>query len=260
MSKTAQVTDIYKFSDMYAANIDFQRQEYRVSWHGDWRNFPDLGSFPQVSGATVTFISHSPEVDDLWAKSEVLCYGADSHIRLLDQGPARGEEQFPVCKVAADERQRRFIVDEFEILRDLGSNAAPAVQVHPEPLVDGKGIFGFRMEKLLAIGPGSVVSKSEFFKCLEQIHEQGVVHNDFHPMNVMMNRQGQLVVIDFGRSGRAGNKVPMEKRSPWWRAELYSFTTVASQQPFPQQLGVRRGRRLVGSRRSRRIVVGHVRW
>src|SRR5690348_7116088 len=85
MSKTAQVTDIYKFGDMYAANIDFQRQEYRVSWYGDWRNFPDLGSFPQVPGATVTSISHSPEVDQLWAKSQVLCYGADSHIRLLDQ-------------------------------------------------------------------------------------------------------------------------------------------------------------------------------
>jgi predicted unusual protein kinase regulating ubiquinone biosynthesis (AarF/ABC1/UbiB family) len=66
-------------------------------------------------------------------------------------------------------------------------------------------------------------SKSEFLKCLGQIHEKGVVHNDFHPMNVMMNGQGQLVVIDFGCSGRVGNKIPMEKRSPWWRAELYSF-------------------------------------
>lgn len=223
MSKTAQVTDIYKFDHMYAANIDFQRQEYRVSWRGDWRNFPDLGSFPQVPGATVATISHSPEVDELWAKSQVLCYGADSHIRLLDQEPARGEEQFPVCKVAANDRQRRFIEDEFEILRDLGLNAAPTIQVHPEPLVDEKGIFGFRMERLLAIGPDTAVGKSEFFKCLEQIHEKGVVHNDFHPMNVMMNGQGQLVVIDFGRSGRVGNKIPTEKRSPWWRAELYSF-------------------------------------
>ncbi|KAK4187996.1 hypothetical protein QBC35DRAFT_216226 [Podospora australis] len=49
--------------------------------------------------------------------------GADSHIRLLDQEPASGEEQFPVCKVAAHDRQRRFIKDEFEILRDLGLNA-----------------------------------------------------------------------------------------------------------------------------------------
>ncbi|OIW23065.1 hypothetical protein CONLIGDRAFT_605830 [Coniochaeta ligniaria NRRL 30616] len=223
MSKAAQVTDIYKFGDMYAANIDFRRQEYRVSWQGDWRNFPDLGSFPQVPGATVTPISHSPEVDELWAISQVLCYGADSHIRLLDHGPASGDEQFPVCKVATNDRQRRFIGDEFEILRDLGSSAAPAVRVHPQPLLDEKGIFGFRMEKLLAISPDTPVKKSEFVECLGQIHEKGIVHNDFHPMNVMINGKGQLVVIDFGRSGHIGSKIPMEKRSPWWRSELYSF-------------------------------------
>lgn len=144
MSEAAQTTDIYKFGDMYAANMDFRRQEYRVLWKGNWRDFPDLASFPQISGATVASIPHSPQVNKLWAKSRVLCYGADSHIRLLDQGSVSGDEdeQFPVCKVAADDRQRRFIADEFEMLRHLGSSAAPVVQVHLEPLVDGKGIFG----------------------------------------------------------------------------------------------------------------------
>lgn len=134
--------------------------------------------------------SHSPEVDELRAKSEVLCYGADSHIRLLDKGPPSEEEQFPVCKVAANDCQRRCIVDEFEILRGLGSNAAPAVRVHPEPLVDGKGIFGFRMERLLAIGQDTAINNRELLRCLKQIHEEGIVHNDFHPMNVMMNGKG----------------------------------------------------------------------
>lgn len=230
MSEQAQTTDIYKFGDMYAANIDFQRREYRVSWNGNWRDFPSLTSFPQIPDATVTSIPHSPQVDALWAKSRVLCYGADSHIRLLDQqGSASGEEEeeepFPVCKIAAaaDDRQRRFIAAEFEMLRDLGSSAAPVVRVHPEPLVDGEGIFGFRMEKLLAIGPDMVIHRGELVRCLERIHEAGIVHNDFHRMNVMMNGRGQLVVIDFGRSGRVGSEIPVEKRSPWWRAELYSF-------------------------------------
>lgn len=217
------MTDIYKSGEMYAVNIDFQRQEYRVSWQGDWRNFPDLGAFPQVPGATVTPITHSPEVDELWAKSHVLCYGADSHIRLLDEGRAGGEEPFPVCKVAGNDCQRRFIMDEFEILCDLGPKGAPTVRVHPQPLVDGKGIFGFRMEKLLPIGPDITVGKSELVKCLEQLHEKGIVHNDFHPMNVMRDGEEQLVVIDFGRAGRVGSQIPMEKQSPWWRAELYSF-------------------------------------
>lgn len=225
MSEAAQTTDIYKFGDMYAANMDFRRQEYRVSWKGNWRDFPDLASFPQISGATVASIPHSPQVNKLWAKSRVLCYGADSHIRLLDQGSVSGDEdeQFPVCKVAADDHQRRFIADEFEMLRHLGSSAAPVVRVHPEPLVDGKGIFGFRMEKLLAIGPDTTIDRSDLVRCLEQIHEKGIVHNDFHRMNVMMNGRGQLVAIDFGRSGHVGSEIPIEKRSPWWRAELYSF-------------------------------------
>ncbi|KAK4108936.1 hypothetical protein N656DRAFT_365419 [Canariomyces notabilis] len=137
--------------------------------------------------------------------------------------PPAEREQFPVCKVAANDKQRQLIADEFEILRDLGSSAAPVVQVHPEPLVDGKGIFGFRMEKLLAIGLDMAIEKSGLVKCLEQIHEKGIVHNDFHPLNVMMNAQEQLVVIDFACSGRVGSTIPPEKRAPWWSAEVYSF-------------------------------------
>lgn len=112
MSKTARVTDIYKFGDMYAANIHFRWQEYRVAWHGDWRNFPDIGSFPQVPGTTVTSISHSPEVDELWATSQLLCYGADHHITLLHQAATSGEKKFPFCKVAGNDRQGRLIRDE----------------------------------------------------------------------------------------------------------------------------------------------------
>ncbi|KAM7183889.1 hypothetical protein V8F33_013298, partial [Rhypophila sp. PSN 637] len=70
----AQVTDIYKFDDMYAVNIDFRRQEYCISY------------------VTVTFILYSPKVDELWAKLEVLYYSTDSYIRLLDKGPPSEEE------------------------------------------------------------------------------------------------------------------------------------------------------------------------
>jgi hypothetical protein len=229
-----QVSDIYKFNDTFAINIDFQRQEYRVCWRGSWRDVPDLTSFSPTPGSTVTHIPHSPEVAEVWARSHAVRYGADSHIRLLDQhhngyeGPpiARDgvdDEKFPVCKLAGDDRQRRFIVDEFEILRDLGAKGAPVVRVHPEPLVDGEGMFGFRMEKLTAIGPDAVIDKGELTKCLEQIHHKGVVHNDFHSSNVMLNSEGRLVVIDFGRSGHVGTDIPRDKRPPWSRAEVYSF-------------------------------------
>ncbi|KAK4243203.1 hypothetical protein C7999DRAFT_36478 [Corynascus novoguineensis] len=171
MSKPAQVTDIYQFGGMHAANIDFQRPEYRVSWHGDWRNFPELGSFPQVPGATVTSILHSPEVDELWAKSQVLCYGADSHIRLLDQGPASGEEQFPVCKVAANDSQRRFMQTNSKSSATLARKLHLSFRCIQSHLLTGS--FGFRMEKLLAIGPDTAISKSEFLKCLSRYTRRG---------------------------------------------------------------------------------------
>lgn len=229
MSQPAQVVDVYKHGDMWAENYDFQHQEYRVCWHGHWRDSPDLTAFPQVPNATVTLIAHSPEVDKLWAKSQVIRYGGDSHVRLLDREPSKDgedegeEDEFPVCKVAVNDHQRRFIVDEFDILRELGSTDAPVVRVHPEPLIDEEGIFGFRMEKLIPIDPGSEVDKDEIIRCLDKIHEKGIVHNDFHISNVMRNKEGQVVAIDFGRSGRVGGKIAPEKRSPLWKAELYSF-------------------------------------
>ncbi|KAK4233007.1 hypothetical protein C8A03DRAFT_19829 [Achaetomium macrosporum] len=217
-STTAQETDISKFGDTWAANIDFQHQECRVCWHGDWRKFPDLGSFPEVPGATVTHIRHSPEVDELWAKSEVLCYGANSCIRLLSD-----HHGFPVCEVATNESQRRFIADEFEILRDLGSKGVPAVRAYPEPRDNGEGILGFRMEKLLGNGLNTPLDKDEVIKCLEKIYETGIVHCAFHAGNIMVNGEGRVVAIDFGRSGCVRSMMAKEKRPPWWRADTYSF-------------------------------------
>lgn len=184
---------------------------------------PGLGSFPEVLGANVTHIPHSPEVDELWAKSRVLRYGADFHIRLLEQGSPGAEEQFPVGKLAVNDRQRQFIRDEFEILRELSSGGTPVVRVHPEPFADDKGVFGFRMEKLLSVDLSTELDRGELVRCLEQMHDKGVVHNDFNFSNVMRDGEGKLVVIDFGRSGRVGSEVPKEKRPPWWRAESNSF-------------------------------------
>lgn len=56
MPKPIEVTDVYNFDDMNAVNVDFQREQYRVCWHGNWQDFNklDLTSFPEVPRATVT--------------------------------------------------------------------------------------------------------------------------------------------------------------------------------------------------------------
>jgi len=95
------------------------------------------------------------------------------------------------------------------------------VRVHPEPLVDKDGIFGFRMEWLLPITEREC--QADILRSLEGIHKTGIVHNDLHLGNVMRTKKDKIVMIDLGRSGRVGSKMPQEKRPPWFHNEVYSF-------------------------------------
>lgn len=188
-----------------AINIDFNGDEYLVRWDG---KTPDLTSFPLVDNASVALISHTKRVKELWATSQVLAYGADSHIRTLD---SCGDE-FSVCKVAINDRQRQLLREEFSILRDLSSKDIPVVRVHQEPLVDEHGIFGFRMERLSGIDiENGAEHMSEIKKAFEEVHRNGIVHHDIHPSNIMLNKEGLVTIIDFGRAGYIGQEVPALK-------------------------------------------------
>lgn len=191
-----------------AINIDFNGDEYLLCWDGDWREIPDLTSFPLVDNASVTLISHTERVKELWATSQVLAFGADSHTRALD---SCGDE-FSVCKVAINDRQRQLLQEEFSILRDLSSKDIPVVRVHQEPLADEYGIFGFRMERLSKIDIENATKyMSETEKAIEEVHRNGVVHHDIHPSNIMLNKEGIVTIIDFGRAGYIGQEVPALK-------------------------------------------------
>ncbi|KAF2743225.1 kinase-like protein [Sporormia fimetaria CBS 119925] len=206
-----------------AMNIEFEGQEYRIRYSGDWQNIPDLSRIPQVdSHVTVTHIPHSQEIDEIWAKSTAVEWGggADSYIRILKN---KGD-QFPILKLGLDDRQRRLIQDEFSILRYLASQGCPVVRVRPEPLVDDKGIFGYMMEELCSIDVGSGhMYIRRITRALKDIHRQGVIHNDLHPGNVMVNKEGCVTLIDFGRAGYLGDKIPTDKRAQFLphRRKLY---------------------------------------
>lgn len=182
---------------------------------------PDFTNFPEIHGAsTITRIPHSAAVRELWGKSRTICYGADSHIRLLG---LRGDA-FPVCKVATNAQQREAIRDEFNLLRHLLANNAPVVSVHPDPLMDEDGIFGFRMENLIKVEMKGLKTRVDDIRnVIAKIHSIGVVHNDFHPSNLLQRSDGTLVVIDFGRSGLVGHEIPAEKRSPLWKGSTFSI-------------------------------------
>ena len=203
------ITFPYPTNKSCTVNIDFKGQEYVLLWAGDWRKLPDLTLFPHVEGASVTLIPHSSRVHELWMRSRVLTYGADSHIRTLDSCI----DDFPICKVAIDERQRRLLQEEFLMIRHLSSNGVPVVRTHQEPLIDEQGIFGFKMERLVDIDLNTAAKYiPDITKAIDEIHQSGVVHYDISPSNLMLNHEGLIRVIDFGRAGHIGEEIPSHKK------------------------------------------------
>ena len=43
-------------------------------------------------------------------------------------------------------------------------------------------------------------------KVLNKIHEQGIIHMDLKPENIMLDRSGNIYLIDFGAALFAGEK------------------------------------------------------
>jgi len=203
-----QITFPYPRNGCCAINIDFQGTEYIIEWNGNWREIPDLTTFPLVENATITLVPHTSSVDEIWTNSSVLNFGGDSHLRSLHSCP----DEFSVCKVAINDRQRTLIRDEFLILQQLQSQDAPVVRTYRKPLIDEHGIFGFRMEKLEFV---DVKDASKHIlpltESVDAIHRAGVVHHDLSPNNIMLNQQGLIRIIDFGRAGYAGTKIPKNK-------------------------------------------------
>lgn len=204
------ITFVYPFYGQCALNVDHHGREYRVCWSGDWRKPPDLSAFPRVDNATSSSIPHSPGVNELWAASRVLKHGADSHIRVL----SNCTDDFPICKVAINDRQRRLVQEEVSILRFLSARSPgiPVAQIHPRLLEDDDGIFGFRMEKLNDVAVEDMATHLDEIKgAVSQLHHAGVIHYDLSPSNIMLNMSGHVTLIDFGRAGYIGDRIPLTK-------------------------------------------------
>jgi serine/threonine protein kinase len=203
------ITFPYPKDNHCTVNIDFDGNEYLLQWDGDWRELPDLTLFPLVTNATVTPVFHSSGVSDIWTRSQVLNFGADAHLRVLDSCT----DEFPICKIALDGRQRLLLQDEFSILRDLSSHNIPVVRTHQQPLIDENGVFGFRMERLIDLNMETAANYiPNIRKAVDDVHRCGIVHHNLSRSNIMLNQQGLITLIDFGRAGYAGEKIPSCKR------------------------------------------------
>ena len=83
----------------------------------------------------------------------------------------------------------------------------PIVNHYEKPLKDKNGIFGFRMEELLKI-PKLEPHLPAFEAAVQRLHQVDVVHNDVSRGNVMLDRNGNITLIDLSYSGRVGDLVP----------------------------------------------------
>ena len=65
-------------------------------------------------------------------------------------------------------------------------------------------------------GPEETIDvKLEVAEALHHAHEQGLVHRDMKPSNIMVTRSGQVKVLDFGLTllGTAGSAVPRKENT-----------------------------------------------
>jgi tRNA A-37 threonylcarbamoyl transferase component Bud32 len=85
----------------------------------------------------------------------------------------------------------------------------PITKMDDHPLLDDQGIFGYRLEYLFCLEKNELLQRlPEIRQAVQQLHEAGFSHGDLSQSNVMKNKGGAIVLIDFGYAGKIGTQVP----------------------------------------------------
>lgn len=108
--------------------------------------------------------------------------------------------------VAADETSRARFLEEYALIERIGS--AHVARIHGHGISAGHAYLvmeffdGDDLNKRLA---GKAIGQSEAIRifrelmfALGDIHEQGVLHRDLKPQNLMFRTDGSLAIVDFG--------------------------------------------------------------
>jgi Protein kinase domain len=200
----------------YFCSVDFNHTEYTVQWSGSWQP-PSLVGFPNIAGVNVEQVQQSAEKQRLWHESTPLDYGSCALIRIHNE-----QGDFPVIKLAHHgDAERLFIRNEFDILKSLTSE--PVVRLHDRPLSDESGLFGIRMQMLQRIGIIELAERSnEVKEAVKKVHAAGVAMNDISISNVMLDRDDNITLIDFGFAGKVGTRVP--PYFPLWKSKNSFFS------------------------------------
>jgi len=190
----------------YKCFVEANNQLCEVEWQGDSKH-------PNFNGLPLRRVELSSEMKSTWSRTRHLAYGANAFVRTFDEGP------FPVVKIAQPSAQSRlYIRHEWAFLQRV-RHLPNVVKFHPEPLVDGEGIYGFRMEKLSKIDFQNLAARyEEVREAMRNLHSHGFCHGDLNPSNVMVNEEGEVVLIDFAFAGVIGERLPgyAQVGVLWW--------------------------------------------
>ncbi|KAI4843313.1 hypothetical protein E4T44_06804 [Aureobasidium sp. EXF-8845] len=210
----------------YTCIIEHENKPYSIIWSAsamqpditqfsttrlDWRCKPvDLGS----------------DLSDIWSGSMLINYGADAILRCSHLGP------HPILKLAHHGEEFRLrLQHEFELIQDMTkiAKSLPIPRVDDHPLRDAQGTFGYRLELLIYLEMNELVHRlPEVREAVQQLHEAGFSHGDLSESNIMKNKEGAIVLIDFGCAGEIGTQAASSV--PSWVYENAIVTMEADQQ------------------------------
>ncbi|KAK5699197.1 hypothetical protein LTR17_023450 [Elasticomyces elasticus] len=91
----------------------------------------------------------------------------------------------------------------------MSDGSLPVPKYDSEPLIDKEGIYGYRMQKLHPLDfekTGQYLSQIE--AVLDKVHAMQFSIGDLHPGNVMLNDNGDIILIDLSYAGRLDHAIP----------------------------------------------------
>jgi hypothetical protein len=194
----------------YTCLIEHQQKPYFITWSGSARQ-PDITQF-STSDWNCKPVDLGLRMSDIWSDSMFVNYGADATLRCSHLGP------YPIIELSHHGGEFRLRVQhEFEIIQGMTTVASslPIPKIDEHPLLDHQGIFGYRLEHLFCLEVHELLRRlPELRKAVQQLHKAGYSHGDLSQSNIMKNKDGAIVLIDFGYAGKIGAQVPSSV-PPW---------------------------------------------
>ena len=203
------------------------------------------GSFGTVTLAEYTHDAHSPN-----KSAQSLAGGPRASPHLLPGGEKRRYALKSLSKTAiietgqlrhvVDERNLLFAMDDPFVLKLYGVYQTPHQIVMVTEAVECGDLWGVIYEEKLVSSSGGIphdlvpLYAASLIYALEHIHSKLVVFRDLKPENVMIDRSGYPVIIDFGFAKR----VPFQKKDESGVLKIYAktFTLCGTPEYLPPEL------------------------